>query len=122
MKLSRSSVLLILPTAIALSLFSSSCGRVSDESKTSYTSSQKPNIIFIMADDLGYGDLGSYGQTVIQTPHLDQMAIEGLRFTNCYAGSTVCAPSRSVLMTGLHTGHTTVRGNFGKFGVVGLAG
>tara|TARA_B110000467_G_C18281747_1_gene459014 strand:+ start:115 stop:1371 length:1257 start_codon:yes stop_codon:yes gene_type:complete len=75
-----------------------------------------------MADDLGYGDLGSYGQTVIQTPNLDQMAIEGLRFTNCYAGSTVCAPSRSVLMTGLHTGHTTVRGNFGKFGVVGLAG
>ena len=71
---------------------------------------------------MGYGDLGSYGQTVIQTPHLDQMAVEGLRFTNCYAGSTVCAPSRSVLMTGLHTGHTTVRGNFGKFGVVGLAG
>ena len=75
-----------------------------------------------MADDLGYGDLGSYGQTVIQTPHLDQMAKEGLRFTQCYAGSTVCAPSRSVLMTGLHTGHTTVRGNFGKYGVVGLAG
>lgn len=82
----------------------------------------RPNIIFIMADDLGYGDLGSYGQTVIQTPHLDQMASEGMRFTHCYAGSTVCAPSRSVLMTGLHTGHTTVRGNFGKFGVVGLAG
>ena len=75
-----------------------------------------------MADDMGYGDLGSYGQTVIQTPHLDQMAREGTRFTHAYAGSTVCAPSRSVLMTGLHTGHTTVRGNFGKFGVVGLAG
>ncbi|MDG2167366.1 MAG: arylsulfatase [Opitutales bacterium] len=82
----------------------------------------KPNIIFIMADDMGYGDLGSYGQTVIQTPHLDQMAKEGLRFTNCYAGSTVCAPSRSVLMTGKHTGHATVRGNFGKYGVAGLAG
>ena len=83
---------------------------------------EKPNIIFIMADDMGYGDLGSFGQTVIQTPHLDQMAREGLRFTNCYAGSTVCAPSRSVLMTGKHTGHTTVRGNFGKYGVVGLGG
>lgn len=85
-------------------------------------SAEPPNIIFIMADDLGYGDLGCYGQDVIQTPNIDQMAREGLRFTECYAGSTVCAPSRSVLMTGLHTGHTTVRGNFGKFGVVGLAG
>lgn len=83
---------------------------------------QKPNIIFIMADDLGYGDLGSYGQKEIQTPHLDQMAAEGTRFTQCYAGSPVCAPSRSTLMTGQHTGHTRVRGNFGKTGVVGLAG
>jgi arylsulfatase A-like enzyme len=70
-----------------------------------------PNIIFIMADDLGYGDLGSYGQTQIQTPHLDRFASEGVRFTDFYAGSTVCAPSRSVLMTGLHTGHTYIRGN-----------
>ena len=70
-----------------------------------------PNIIFIMADDLGYGDLGSYGQTIIQTPNLDRMAAEGLRFTNYYAGSTVCAPSRCVLMTGLHTGHCRIRGN-----------
>lgn len=68
----------------------------------------KPNIIFIMADDLGYGDLGCYGQETIKTPHLDQMAAQGMRFTQCYAGSTVCAPSRSVLMTGQHTGHTTV--------------
>ena len=82
----------------------------------------KPNIIFIMADDLGYGDLGSFGQTEIQTPHLDRMAKEGTRFTHAYAGSPVCAPSRSVLMTGLHTGHTTVRGNFGKYGVKGLGG
>lgn len=81
-----------------------------------------PNIIFIMADDLGYGDLGVYGQKVIQTPNLDQMAIEGMRFTQFYAGSPVCAPSRSVLLTGLHTGHTRVRGNFGQTGVVGLAG
>jgi len=71
----------------------------------------KPNIIFIMADDLGYGDLGCYGQQTIQTPHLDRMAVEGMRFTQFYAGSTVCAPSRSVLMTGLHMGHTRVRGN-----------
>ncbi len=70
-----------------------------------------PNIIYILADDLGYGDLGSYGQEVIQTPWLDQMASEGLRFTDHYAGSTVCAPSRCALMTGLHTGHCRIRGN-----------
>jgi arylsulfatase A-like enzyme len=80
---------------------------------------RKPNIIFIMADDLGYGDLGCYGQKVIRTPHIDRLAAEGMRFTQCYAGSTVCAPSRSVLMTGQHTGHTRVRGNFGKVGGVG---
>jgi len=70
-----------------------------------------PNIIFIMADDLGYGDLGCYGQERIKTPHIDKLAAEGMRFTQCYAGSTVCAPSRSCLMTGQHTGHTLVRGN-----------
>jgi arylsulfatase A-like enzyme len=70
-----------------------------------------PNIILILADDLGYGELGSHGQKLVQTPNLDRMAREGLRFTRFYAGSTVCAPSRSVLMTGKHTGHTTVRGN-----------
>ena len=73
----------------------------------------RPNLILILADDLGYGELGSYGQKVIQTPHLDRMAAEGMRFTQFYAGSTVCAPSRSVLMTGLHLGHTRVRGNAG---------
>jgi len=118
MKTSRSSIPFTALAATIATLLFSGCSNTSD----SATATSKPNIIFIMADDLGYGDLGSYGQTVIQTPNLDQMAIEGLRFTNCYAGSTVCAPSRSVLMTGLHTGHTTVRGNFGKFGVVGLAG
>ena len=71
----------------------------------------RPNIIFILADDLGYGDLGSYGQRIIQTPNLDRLAAEGMRFTQFYAGSTVCAPSRSVLMTGRHMGHTRVRGN-----------
>ncbi len=71
----------------------------------------KPNIIYIMADDLGYGDLGCYGQKEIKTPHIDRLAEEGIRFTQHYAGSTVCAPSRCSLMTGLHTGHTVVRGN-----------
>ncbi|MDZ4860931.1 MAG: arylsulfatase, partial [Candidatus Hydrogenedentes bacterium] len=72
---------------------------------------KRPNIIFILADDLGYGDLGCFGQQRIQTPNLDRMAREGVRFTQCYAGSTVCAPSRCALMTGLHTGHCWVRGN-----------
>jgi arylsulfatase A-like enzyme len=71
----------------------------------------KPNIIYILADDLGYGDLGCYGQQVIQTPNLDRMADEGIRFTNHYAGSTVCGPSRSCLLEGKHSGNTYVRGN-----------
>jgi arylsulfatase A-like enzyme len=71
----------------------------------------RPNIIFILADDLGYGDLGCYGQEKIKTPHLDAMAAGGMRFTRHYAGSTVCAPSRCSLMTGLHTGHAFIRGN-----------
>ncbi|MBD3268337.1 sulfatase-like hydrolase/transferase, partial [bacterium] len=71
----------------------------------------KPNIIFIMADDLGYGDLGSYGQTKIQTPNIDRLAREGTRFTQCYAGSSVCAPSRCSLMTGMHNGHNRIRDN-----------
>ncbi len=72
---------------------------------------ERPNIVYILADDLGYGDLGCYGQKDIRTPHLDQMAREGMRFTQHYAGSPVCAPSRSCLMTGQHTGHTPIRGN-----------
>ena len=72
---------------------------------------RQPNVVFILADDLGYGDLGCYGQKRIQTHHLDRMAKEGMRFTQFYAGSTVCAPSRCALMTGLHTGHCRIRGN-----------
>jgi arylsulfatase A-like enzyme len=72
----------------------------------------KPNIIMILADDLGYGDLGSYGQQQIKTPFLDQMAAEGMRFTDCYAGSAVCTPSRYSLMTGHHMGHAYIRANF----------
>ena len=70
-----------------------------------------PNIVFILADDLGYGDLGVYGQQHFATPHLDRLATQGMRFTQHYSGSTVCAPSRSSLLTGLHTGHTFIRGN-----------
>jgi arylsulfatase A-like enzyme len=71
----------------------------------------KPNVVLIMVDDLGYGDLGSWGQKEIQTPNIDRMATQGMRFTDHYAGSTVCAPSRCCLMTGVHTGHARVRGN-----------
>lgn len=73
--------------------------------------SEKPNIIFILADDMGYGDLGSYGQKLIKTPVLDRMADKGKRYTQFYAGSTVCAPSRASLMTGQHTGQVYIRGN-----------
>ena len=78
------------------------------------THRETPNIIFIYADDLGYGDLGSYGQQDIKTPHLDKMAEEGMLFTQAYAGHTVCAPSRSALLTGLHTGRTQIRGNMSR--------
>lgn len=72
-----------------------------------------PNIIYILADDLGYGDLSVYGQKNFQTPNIDKLAAQGMLFTQHYSGSTVCAPSRSALMTGMHTGHTVVRGNYG---------
>jgi arylsulfatase A-like enzyme len=88
-------------------LFFFSC----QQSPNSNQAFDAPNIIYIMADDLGYGDLGCYGQEIIQTPHIDQLATEGIRFTQHYSGSTVCAPSRAVLMTGMHTGHAEVRGN-----------
>ncbi|MCB9384789.1 MAG: arylsulfatase [Bryobacterales bacterium] len=71
----------------------------------------RPNILFILADDLGLGDLGCYGQRRLQTPNIDKLASQGMRFTQAYAGATVCAPSRSCLMTGLHGGHTRVRDN-----------
>lgn len=73
--------------------------------------SQKPNVIYILADDLGYGDLSCYGQEKFSTPNIDKLAERGIRFTQHYSGSTVCAPSRSALMTGQHTGHTYIRGN-----------
>ncbi|MBN2280040.1 MAG: sulfatase-like hydrolase/transferase [Candidatus Marinimicrobia bacterium] len=73
--------------------------------------SKKPNILYILADDLGYGDLGCYGQRIIRTPNIDQLAQNGMRFTDHYSGSPVCAPSRCVLLTGRHSGHAYIRGN-----------
>lgn len=86
-----------------------SCNNVKKE--TAIESHQKPNIVFILADDLGYGDLSCYGQTHFETPNIDSLAKEGMLFTQHYSGSTVCAPSRSALLTGQHTGHTFIRGN-----------
>src|SRR3990170_4275665 len=82
-----------------------------DDAPKPPVAARRPNIVLLLADDLGYGDLGCYGQRQIQTPRIDRLAAEGIRFTQFYAGSTVCAPSRCVLMTGLHTGHCFVRGN-----------
>jgi len=82
-----------------------------NSAKVNETSTNPPNIIYILADDLGYGDIGSFGQTKTRTPHLDKLAQEGIRFTQHYAGSTVCGPSRASLLTGLHSGHSPVRGN-----------
>ncbi len=72
---------------------------------------RKPNIVFILADDLGYGELGSYGQEKIRTPNIDKLAAEGMKFTSHYSGSPVCAPSRCTLLTGKHTGHAYIRDN-----------
>lgn len=80
-------------------------------SATEEIADNPPNIIYILADDLGYNELGSYGQSLIETPNLDALAASGIRFTNHYAGSPVCAPSRCVLLTGKHTGHAHIRGN-----------
>ena len=97
MAISPRSILLVV---LALMLTSGQC-----------SATERPNIIFILADDLGYGDVGCYGQKRIQTPNIDRLAKEGMRFTDFYAGSTICAPSRCVLMTGYHTGHCLIRGN-----------
>src|SRR5688572_2560919 len=92
-------VVVLLSTALYCNLFAQS--------------NTKPNIIFIIADDLGYGDLGCYGQQKIATPNIDRLAKMGVRFTDFYSASTVCAPARASFMTGLHTGHSPIRGNRG---------
>ncbi|MEM9160757.1 MAG: sulfatase-like hydrolase/transferase, partial [Verrucomicrobiota bacterium] len=78
---------------------------------SAFARQSQPNIIFILADDLGYGDLSCYGQTKFETPNIDALAENGMKFTQHYSGSTVCAPARCSLLTGFHTGHTAVRGN-----------
>ena len=83
--------------------------------ETAPAAARRPNVVYILADDLGYGELGCYGQDKIRTPHLDRLATEGMRFTQHYAGSPVCAPSRCVLLTGRHTGHAIVRDNSAWF-------
>jgi len=80
-------------------------------STLSLSAADKPNIIFILCDDLAQGDLGCYGQKLIQTPNLDRMAAEGTKFPQLYSGTSVCAPSRSSLMTGQHMGHCPIRAN-----------
>src|SRR5688572_27394929 len=80
-----------------------------------------PNIVFVMADDLGLGDVGCYGGTAIPTPNIDRLAADGLRFTNAYSASAVCAPTRCGLMTGLHMGHATRRANGSRNGQIPLA-
>src|SRR5207248_7096044 len=77
----------------------------------STSASDRPNIVFLIADDLGCGDVGCYGQQKIRTPNIDELAKDGMRFTAHYSGSNVCAPSRCSLLTGLHTGHTYIREN-----------
>ncbi|MDP4582939.1 MAG: sulfatase-like hydrolase/transferase, partial [Verrucomicrobiales bacterium] len=91
-------------TSLSFGLLALFCGQSSAEPA-------KPNLIYLLADDLGYGDLGSYGQQLIRTPHLDKMAADGLRLTQHYAGAPSCHPSRCVLFTGKHTGHAFIRGN-----------
>lgn len=94
-----------IPLGICATVALVSCGRTSKNEK------DLPNIVYILADDLGYGDLTCYGQQRFSTPNIDRLAREGMLFTQHYTGCAVSAPSRSCLMTGLHTGHTPIRGN-----------
>ncbi|MDC0176667.1 sulfatase-like hydrolase/transferase [Polaribacter sp.] len=95
-------------------LFASCKNEIKKE--TTATNQKKPNIIFLLADDMGYGELGAFGQKEIQTPFLDSLIGQGKKFTNFYAGTAVCSPSRAVLLTGMHTGHVSIRGNKGVLG------
>ena len=95
-------------TLVWLATLLTTCGGAA----TAGAATDRPNLIFVLSDDLAQGDVGCYGQKLIQTPHLDRMAREGTRFTQAYCGTTVCAPSRTSLMTGLHTGHSPVRANW----------
>lgn len=106
----KNNVLITIYLGLAVLLFSCSS---KTEKKNVNQKTTKPNIIILLADDMGYGELGCYGQEVIKTPTIDKIASEGMRFTQFYAGSSVCAPSRAVLMTGIQVGKLNVRGNYG---------
>ncbi len=103
--------------AVACIFTLNACNKVEDnqtpQNKKEKYSGKQPNIIFLLADDMGYGELGSYGQKDIKTPFLDELSSKGLRFTDFYAGTSVCSPSRAILMTGKHAGHSTIRANGG---------
>ncbi|MEN8856442.1 MAG: arylsulfatase [Flavobacteriaceae bacterium] len=118
MTISQKKTIYCLILSILLIPFSSCKFKKNDTSSTNYlkktrasSNNKLPNIIFILADDLGYGDLSCYGQKKNSTPNIDKLATQGILFTQHYSGSTVCAPSRSSLMTGMHSGHTAIRGN-----------
>ncbi|MCL4134058.1 UNVERIFIED_CONTAM: hypothetical protein GTU68_055260 [Idotea baltica] len=106
-------IILLLAITCGFTVLILSCkeGKNTGEEVENHNQIQKPNIIYILADDLGYGDLSVYGQKKFSTPNIDKLASNGMLFTQHYSGSTVCAPSRSALLTGMHTGHTVVRGN-----------
>jgi len=105
-----------LMSVLAVSWLSVGCSETKNEAKHEITeltrTDSRPNIIYILADDLGYGDIGAFGQKHINTPSLDKMAEQGMRLTQHYAGSTVCAPSRASLVTGKQPGTVQIRGNF----------
>jgi arylsulfatase A-like enzyme len=107
----KHTTLLLKIFTLCLAFFLTSCNQQASKSKAEPVN--RPNIIYILADDLGYGDLSCFGQEKFTTPNIDQMAAEGMVFTQHYSGSTVCAPSRACLFTGLHTGHSPIRGNKG---------
>lgn len=109
-------------TASGYPLWMALCALLMGAGITGAAEPTRPNIVFILADDLGWGELGSYGQTKIRTPHLDRLAAQGMRFTNAYSGAPVCAPSRCTLMTGLHLGHAQIRGNLQTRGADGRPG
>jgi len=108
----RKLILLVFSVALILA----GCKNQSNNSTSGKTNNNsKPNILFLLADDLGYGELGCYGQEIIQTPVLDGLAKQGMKFTNFYAGNAVCSPSRAVLLTGISSSYNTIRGNNGHF-------
>ena len=113
LRMSPPALLMVATFLLTVSTGTSTADQIETAKRTPPATHDRPNIIFILADDLGYGDLGCYGQQKIKTPRIDRLAAEGVRFTNHYAGFTVCSPSRCALMTGKHMGHASVKSNGG---------